>query len=404
MMNTKQSLSSKRTNMRCSYLENTISISVIVLSFAFLCSQSPTAMAFSSDVVGRKTPLRCCRSSFLQQLIFASEQGNSQCGELRMTSSDFEDEKTNKFHEQARLNQNCHRTGRKRAQLRKYSKAIALSTALMYGPMASAPFARRSFIGSSNAHAAASTTSLVSSSGNSYNFQDFKDVKKKLSLAPGANVQAYEEILERVAVEGDDALQGMKPGEMEAALTIGGANVDSGESAAKDTGTQKIQKKQSKKQKVSEWESDEFGFGEDDDDDIDSGVLKIGSSSSSPSKVKGKAPSASGENSGKGDVVVTDKMAYNNYQAALSRKDHMKTIKKGAFYSIFPVFVITMIRGQVRAYREKKKVKRGLALFEQEKKDYIEERKKQGSKGEDDDDDDDDDQDDKPKDNKKGKK
>jgi ribosomal protein S14 len=321
-----------------------------------------------------------------------------------MTSSDFDDEKMNKFHEQARLNQNCHRTGRKRALLRKYSKAIALSTTLIYGPMTSAPFARRSFIGSSNAHAAASTTSLVPSSGNAYNFQDFKDVKKKLSLAPGANVQAYEEILERVAVEGDDALQGMKPGEMEAALTIGKTSVDSGESAAKETGKKKIQKKQSKKQQVSEWESDEFGFGEDDDDDIDSGVLKIGSSASSPSEVKGKAPSVSGDNSGKGDVVVTDKMAYNNYQAALNRKDHMKTIKKGAFYSIFPVFVITMIRGQVRAYIEKKKVKRGLALFEQEKKDYIEERKKQGSKGEDDDDDDDDDQDDKSKDNKKGKK
>ncbi|KAL3790692.1 hypothetical protein HJC23_009792 [Cyclotella cryptica] len=129
----------------------------------------------------------------------------------------------------------------------------------------------------------------------------------------------------------------------------------------------------------------------------------MGSSASSPSRGKGKA-SSSGDNSGKGDVVVTDKMAYNNYQAALGKEDYMKTIKKGAFYSIFPVFVITMIRGQVRAYREKKKVKRGLALFEQEKKDYIEERKRQGSKGDDDDDEDDDDEDDKPKDKKKGKK
>lgn len=404
-MNLKQSLSSKRTNTRCIYLENMISISVIVLSFACLCSQSPTAMAFSSEVFGWTTPLRCCRSNFLQQLIFVSERGNSQSRELRMTSPDFEDEETNKFHEQARLNQNCHRTGRKRALLRKYSRAIALSTTLIYGPMASTPFARRSFIGCSNAHAASSTTKLVPSSGNVYNFQDFKDVKKKLSLAPGANVQAYEEILERVAVEGDDALQGMKPGEMEAALTIGGTSVESGESTAKETGKKKIQNKQSKKQKVSEWESDEFGFGDDDDDDADSGVLTMGSSASSPSKIKGKVPLASGDNAGKGDVVVTDKMAYNNYQAALSKTDHMKTIKKGAFYSIFPVFVITMIRGQVRAYREKKKVKRGLALFEQEKKDYIEERKKQGNKGEDDDDDDDDDdQDDKPKDNKKGKK
>jgi phosphopantothenoylcysteine synthetase/decarboxylase len=86
-------------------------------------------------------------------------------------------------------------------------------------------------------------------------------------------------------------------------------------------------------------------------------------------------------------------MAYNNYQAALGKDDHMKTIKKGAFYSIFPVFAITMIRGQLRAYREKKRVKRGLALFEQEKKDYLEEKKRKKEEGEEDDDDDDDDDD-----------
>ncbi|KAL3790693.1 hypothetical protein HJC23_009793 [Cyclotella cryptica] len=223
MTNVKQSLASKRAKKHCSYLHNMITISVIVLSLTCLCLQSPTAMAFSSAVAGRRTSLRCSRSSFVQQLMNASEQGNSQSCQLQMTSSDFEGGQGNKPHDKASpsLNQNFHRTGRKRALLRKYSKAIVLSTTLIYGPMASAPFARRSFIGSTNAHAAASTTSLVSSSGSAYNFQDFKDVKKKLSLAPGANVQAYEEILERVAVEGDDALQGMKPGEMEAALTIG---------------------------------------------------------------------------------------------------------------------------------------------------------------------------------------
>jgi hypothetical protein len=280
-----------------------------------------------------------------------------------------------------------HLVGRKRAILRKYSRAIALSTTLIYGPMASAPLARR-FVGGSTAHAAASTVAPQSD----YNFQDFKDVKKKLSLAPGANVQKYEEILQRVEVEGKAALEDMKPGDLEAALTVGG----SGDGATAATGkagraSKKAQKKQSKKQAVSDWESDEFGFGEDEDDDFE-GVLNIGSTSSKPAK--GKRKSAIRDDSAKGDVIITDRMAYNKYQEALGKEDQMKTIKKLGFYSIFPVFVITLIRGQIRAFREKKKVKRGLALFEQEKKEYEEEMKKKGKGGGYDDDDDDDDDDD----------
>jgi hypothetical protein len=180
----------------------------------------------------------------------------------------------------------------------------------------------------------------------------------------------------------------MKPGDMEAALTVGG----SGDGASSATGkagraSKKAQKKQSKKQTVSDWESDEFGFGEEEEDEFE-GVLNMGSTPGKPAK--GKRKSATGDDSAKGDVILTERMAYNRYQEALGKEDQMKTIKKLGFYSIFPVFAITLIRGQIRAFREKKKVKRGLALFEQEKREYEEERKRKGKDGGDDDDDDDD--------------
>ena len=351
-------MSSKRKTTQC--------LLALACSIIWSMQLSQTA-AFSSNLVGRRASMKCTRSLSANQRV---------CYPYMSSSSNEEVSST--------LQSQRLRKGRKRALLRKYTKAIALSTTLIYGPMASTPLARR--VVGSTAHAAAST--LAPSKGD-YNFQDFKDVKKKLSLAPGANVQKYEEILERVEVEGDNALENMKPGELESTLIIGGTKEESAANGGKSGRVKKkASKKQAKKQQVSDWESDEFGFGDEEEDEFE-GVMNIGTLSNKPSKGKGR--SSSNDNTGKGGVVVTDRMAFNNYQESLGKTDHMKTIKKLSFYSIFPVGIITTIRGQIRAHKEKKKVKRGLALFEQEKKEYEEEMKKKGNRRDDDDDDDDDD-------------
>ena len=355
---------SRKTNetMRC----------MMILSCIIIFLQSSQTVAFSPDLRGRAAAVRCNQS-----LIYNRQRS---C-HLYTNISDSEEVSSEPL-------QFSRRKGRKRALLRKYGKAIALSTTLMYGPMASAPFARR--IAGSTAQAAAST---VAPSKADYNFQDFKDVKKKLSLAPGANAQKYQEILERVEVEGETALKNMKPGDLESALKIGGSDAEGRESTVGKAGRgkKKAQKKQSTKQQVSDWESDEFGFGDEDEDEFE-GVMNIGSSTSK--LAKGARKASSGSESGKGDVLITDKMAYNNYQEALGKEDQMKTIKRLSFYSILPVGVITLTRGQIRAYKEKKRVKRGLALFEQEKKEIEEEMKRKGNKDDDDGDDGDDDDDD----------
>mmetsp|Transcript_4206 Transcript_4206/g.8683 ORF Transcript_4206/g.8683 Transcript_4206/m.8683 type:complete len:86 (-) Transcript_4206:133-390(-) len=85
-------------------------------------------------------------------------------------------------------------------------------------------------------------------------------------------------------------------------------------------------------------------------------------------------------------------MAYNKYQAPDTKDVKMRKLRKGAFYTLLPVFIITTIRGTVRTYREKKWVKKGLAIVEEERKKYLEEKKKGKGKNNDDDDDDDDDE------------
>ena len=112
-------------------------------------------------------------------------------------------------------------SGRKRALLRKYGKAIALSTTLLYGPM----------VFGSTAHAA-STTAAAPNPTDAWKFKDFKDIKMKLSLAPGANVGEYEEILAKVEVEGEAAFDDEKYGKKEAALTIGDPGEGGGEAAS----------------------------------------------------------------------------------------------------------------------------------------------------------------------------
>lgn len=299
--------------------------------------------------------------------------------------------------------------GRKRALIRKYGKAIVLSTTLLYGPMATMPSIGRHHTLGSRAHAASPAMIATSTpvSGSDYKFKDFKDIKGKISLAPGANVQQYEEVLAKVEVEGEKAFEELKTGDV-AALTIGESSDVLGETSSTITGGKSRTKKKSQKNgsdtksQVSDWEADEFGFEEGDDDDFDSGVFSLGSGSSTTTK-KGKlSPSKSkqsdgsgGKGRGGGDVLLTDKMAYNNYKAPMAKEEKDKVIKKLAFYSIFPVFVITTVRGQIKAYKEKKWVKKGLALVEEERQRYLEEKKKKkDGKDDDDDDDDDDDNDD----------
>jgi hypothetical protein len=284
--------------------------------------------------------------------------------------------------------------GRKRALLQKYGKAIVLSTTLLYGPMASMPAARR--ILGSTAHAASTVaTATAPTSGSDYNFKDFKDIKGKLSLAPGADVQQYEEILAKVEVMGEKALEDAKY-ESKAALTIGDSGSEGGVKSSDQQTDGRRGKKAQKQKQLSDWESVEFGFGDADDEDFDEGVISLGSGATtkkgklSPSSKSKSGVTDSGGKGGGGDVLLTDKLAYNNYKAPLSKDEQMKTIKKGAFYSIFPVFVITMIRGRIKSYKEKKWVKKGLAIVEEERKKYLEEKKKkkEGKKPGDDDDDD----------------
>jgi hypothetical protein len=351
-----------------------------VVLIATVSLQSNHAMAFLDN--------GCPSMSFASHRV-ASSKCNQRYSHIMTMSGTDEDNNCNNYHE----TQNMIRLpGRKRALLGKYGKAIALSTTLLYGPMSSIPYGRYNL--RSTAHAAspamAATNTLPRSD---YRFKDFKDIKGKISLAPGADVHQYEEILAMVEVEGEKAFEGLKTGDI-AALTIGesraevgGASASGGKSLAKTTKTEN-----KKKSQVSEWESDEFGFGEGDDDDFDSGVLSLASSGAptkgklSPSK--SKAGDLDGGKGG-GDVLLTEKMAYNNYKAAMSKEEQTKVIKKLAFYSIFPVFVITTIRGQIKAYKEKKWVKKGLALVEEERQKYLEEKKKK-KEGKDDDDDDDD--------------
>ncbi|KAL7461335.1 hypothetical protein ACHAXS_001754, partial [Conticribra weissflogii] len=241
--------------------------------------------------------------------------------------------------------------GKKRAIIKKYGKAIAISTSLLYGPMATTPFLRRSY-GGTTAHAA---SSLAPSKSGPYNFQDFKDVKKKLSLAPGAGVDEYTNILAKVEVEGEEALKEIRKNQKEAALTIGGSGSSGDENSALDIKKSKIRegKKAKKGQEISDWESDEFGFGDENDDDDDE-FLSFGNSGTSsvklgPSKRKGSLTS-SGSGEGEEEVVITDKMAYNKYKAPDTKDMKIRKLKKGAFYTLLPVFIITTIRGTVRTY------------------------------------------------------
>ena len=369
-----------------------LSFGLILMSM--VSSQSKLAMAFSPAFTNTNTNTQ--QNNFASCLVVSSES-NKSCCYARM-SNDDNDSTSND------VDSSSHRlVGRKRALLRKYGKAIALSTTLLYGPMATMPSARRTL--GSTAHAASTSTTATrpTTTGSDYNFKDFKDIKGKLSLAPGADVQQYEEILAKVEVLGEKALEDAKY-ESKAALTIGESTDEGGgggQSNEKPTDGRRAKKTQKQtKNQLSDWESDEFGFGDGDDDDFDEGVISLGSGATTTKKGKlsasSKSKSGVSDSVGKGgggDVLLTDKLAYNNYKAPLSKDEQMKTIKKGAFYSIFPVFAITMIRGRIKSYKEKKWVKKGLAIVEEERKKYLEEKKnkKDGTKDDDDDDDDDDD-------------
>lgn len=372
---TKKDKMSRAQSSRC------LSLGLILMSM--VSPQSKLATAFSPSQP---------QKLFASRIVVSSES-NKSLSHMRMSKED-----NNCSEDDIPRSQRL--VGRKRALLQKYGKAIALSTTLLYGPMASMPTARR--ILGSTAHAASTVaTATAPTSGSDYNFKDFKDIKGKLSLAPGADVQQYEEILAKVEVMGEKALEDAKY-ESKAALTIGESTGEGGgESSEQQTDGRrgkKAQKQKQTKNKVSDWESDEFGFGDADDEDFDESVISLGSGAItkkgklSPSSKSKSGATDSGGKGGGGDVLLTDKLAYNNYKAPLSKDEQMKTVKKGAFYSIFPVFVITMIRGRIKSYKEKKWVKKGLAIVEEERKKYLEEKKKkkEGKKPGDDDDDDDD--------------
>ena len=361
-----------------------------LILIATISLQSESILAFSvgdcpqSLVLSHHQRVSECRSHKFAQTMSMSKQNNNEEDDSNCSSNE---------HDVSNTHNTKRYPGRKRAILRKYGKAIAISSTLLYGPMATMPSARR--FTATTAHASTAATAAVPTSSD-YNFKDFKDIKGKLSLAPGANVQEYEEVLAKVEVEGEEAIKDLKK-ESAAALTIGDTGqeggVDTSGSSEVATGrrAKRAQKKAQKKKKnqVSEWETDEFGFGEDydDEDDFDSGVLSLAGSSSSGDKTSPSKKSKSGGESGGsgGGVVLTDKMAYNNYKAPMSKEEQTKAIKKIAFYSIFPVFVITTIRGQVKAWKERRWVKKGLAIRDEEYKQYLEEKKKKkDGKGDDD--------------------
>merc|ERR1711957_805883 len=160
-------------------------------------------------------------------------------------------------------------------------------------------------------------------------------------------------------------------------------------------------KKKQDENQISEWESDEFGYDADGGDDFDTGVMLITgrgknapSNKLSPSKTSNKSDGDSTRKGKGGDVVLTDKMAFNNYRASLSPVDKITSIKKGTACFFFPMLIITTIRGQVRAYREKKWVQKGLTIKEEERQNYLDEKKKKKEGKNDDNDDDDDNNDD----------
>ncbi|KAL3810077.1 hypothetical protein ACHAXA_011810 [Cyclostephanos tholiformis] len=279
-----------------------------VAMIAALSLQYNHATAFSSN--------DCSSTLFTCRRIAPSQRGSRYSQIMTMSRTDESSNCNNNLE-----TQNVKRLpGRKRALLGKCGKAIAISTTLLYGPVAR--------------HYPRSTVHAAS---------------------------PYEEILAKVEVEGEKAFEDIKHGDI-AALTIGESHAEVGEAAA--SGGKSLSRKERKDNKKK----------------------------SQRCTNKGKLSLSKTDSGGKGggDVLLTDKMAYNNYKAPMSKEEQNKVIKKLAFYSIFPVFVITTIRGQIKAYKEKKWVKKGLALVEEERQKYLEEKKKK-KEGKNDDDDDDDD-------------
>lgn len=285
-----------------------ISFSLVLIVTVSL--QSNNAMAFS---------VNCCSPISIASQRVVSSQSNTRYSHILSMPRTDEDSNDSEHHP----TQSIH--GRKRSLLRKYGKAIALSTTLLYGPMASIPSGRhnlRLIAHAASPAMATTTTAAVPLTGSDYKFKDFKDIKGKISLAPGVNVQQYEEVLAKVEVEGEKAFEDLKTGDI-AALTIGESRVEVGGASASGSKSRakKMQKESTKKRQVSEWESDEFGFGEGDDDDFDSGVLTLaGSSAPKQGKLslsKSKAGGSDGGGKGSGDVLLTEKNGIQQLQGAI---------------------------------------------------------------------------------------
>jgi len=380
---------------------------VSLATVSFQCNRS---MAFSVCTMSNNrflVPL----SSFASQKQIDPSRGRKK---VALTHLGLNDKDDNCVDQKPRTTQRI--SGYKRALLRKSGKTIALFTALLCGPMASMPSTRR-IIGSTANAASSSVTapspsaSTKSGDGSAYKFEDFKGMEGKLSLAPGAIVEEYDEILAKIEVERGKALEDGKDAQKQSDISIGdsggagdGDSVLSSPSSRETKGgrsaSKRAQRKKQKESQMSEWELDEFGYDADGDNDLDKGVMSFNGSSKgassnklSPSK-KSKTSAGDSTEGGKGgNVVVIDKMAFSNYKAPLPQEEKIKTIKKGTAYGLLPFATMLTIRGQVRAYRERTWVQKGLAIMEEEKQKYLEEKKKkkEGKKDDDDGEDDDDD-------------
>merc|ERR1711862_654888 len=244
--------------------------------------------------------------------------------------------------------------------------AIALSSTLLYGPMATMPSTRR--ISGHTAHAASSIAAPQKTSD--YNFQDFFEDKDKLrSLKPGANLQS------KVEFEGDAVSEGLSYDKRDAP-TIG----KSGDGGERSGAARKKMGRRSKK-------ADEFGFG--DDDNLDGLVALKVKSGGKVGETKTKVGESASSDSG--SVMLIDRMAFNNYTPEKPKEERIKIIKKTTFIISIPYIIVLFTRGRIRDWKEKRWVKKGLAIFEEDRRKYLEEKKKNKGQGDDNDGDDDDD-------------
>jgi len=363
---------------------------VSLATVSFQCNRS---MAFSACTMP-KNRVSVPLSSFAPQRQIDAPRGRKT---IALAHLGLNNEDDNCVDRKPRTTQRI--SGRKRAWLRKFGKNMALFATLLCGPMTSIPSARR--IVGSTANAASSSVASPSPSapsaagdGSAYTLKDFKGMEGKLSLAPGIVAEEYDEMLEKVEVEGRTALDD--------AIVIGDSGgAGNGDTSSRETkggrsASKRARRKKQKESQLSEWELDEFGYDADGDNDLDKGVMSISGSRKAGKKLsqskKSKGDSTEGGKGG--NAVMIDKMAFGSYKAPLPQEEKIKTVRRKSLYAAVPFCSALLLRGQVRIYRERKWVKKGLTIMEEERQKHLEEKKKKKEGNQDDDDGEDDDDDD----------